>query len=147
MSGKFDLSQYYIYLYILYIYIYTSQVLHIRPRKNPLRFYSTVNCTSNELKVVAAAGELRKMTCPMSRGREEEEMGQKYPMKCSLTPRLQHKSQVLRESPRRAHIHMSRASQPVFAVQVTNLVQRLVPSNTDSSHCPVPFLQMRKASP
>lgn len=33
-------------------------------------------------------------------------------------------------SPRCAHVHVSRASQPVCAVQVTNLVQTLVLSNT-----------------
>lgn len=46
------------------------------------------------------------MTCPMSR--EERRRRQKYPMKCSLTPRLQHKSRVLHESPRCDPVHMSR---------------------------------------
>lgn len=100
MSGKFDLSVLYIFIYIIYLYIHTPSSAHPTKKENPsVRFYSTVNCTSDELKVAvvaAAAGELRKMTCPMSRVREEE-MGQK-PNEMFLTPRFQHKSQVLHES-------------------------------------------------
>lgn len=64
--------------------------------------------------VAAAAGELRKMACLMSRVREEEGMGQK-PNEMFLTPRFQHKSQVLHEST--ACTYTARASQPVLTCE------------------------------
>lgn len=62
------------------------------------------------------------MTCPMSRDRRWG----KRPLKCSLTPRLQHESQVLHERPHvLTHTRPERGPQPVLTGRVTNLVQRL----------------------